>query len=148
MLILWIDKYFIYISMTSLKVTKHHPILALTQPFPYWIVRWCFPLQIVWISLIKILKISLNRTLYLPFTILGLLKNRAERHDFKSRFLLFILLFFFLLFLGGKRKGKENNQSRDFKSCLSARSFWKERTHNMLYTGVCFCRTKKHLCKN
>jgi hypothetical protein len=30
--------------------------------------------------------------------------------------------FLFLLFLGGKRKGEKNNQSRDFKSCLSARS--------------------------
>ena len=47
---------------------------------------------------------------------------RAERHDLKSRFLLFILPFFFPLFLGGKRKGGTNNQSRDFKSCLSARS--------------------------
>ena len=41
--------------------------------------------------------------------------NRAEMHDLKSRFLLFILLFFFPLFLGGKRKGEKNNQSRDFK---------------------------------
>ena len=47
----------------------------------------------------------------------------AERHDFRSRFLLFILLFFFL-FLGGKRKGEKNSQSRGQKSCLSARSKW------------------------
>ena len=33
------------------KTTKVHPILALTQTFPYWMVRWCFPLQIVLISL-------------------------------------------------------------------------------------------------
>ena len=53
-----------------------------------------------------------------------MIKDRAERHDLKSRFLLFILLFS-SLFLGGKRKGEKNNQSRDFKSCLSARS-WKK----------------------
>jgi hypothetical protein len=35
----------------------------------------------------------------------------------------FILLFFCPLFVGGKRKGEKNNLSRDFKSCLSARSF-------------------------
>ena len=46
----------------------------------------------------------------------------AERHDLKSRFLLFILLFFFPLFKRGKIKGEKNNQSQDFKSCLSARS--------------------------
>ena len=34
-----------------LKVTKVHPILALTKPFPYWKVCWCFTLQIVSISL-------------------------------------------------------------------------------------------------
>jgi hypothetical protein len=48
--------------------------------------------------------------------------DRAERHDFWSRFLLFILFFLFPPFLGGKRKGEENNQSRGQKSCLSARS--------------------------
>ena len=37
--------------------------------------------------------------------------------------MLFILPFFFPLFLGGKRKGENNKQSRDFKSCLSAGSF-------------------------
>ena len=42
MLILWIRNYFIWISMTS-KVTKVHPILTLTQPFPYWMGRWWFP---------------------------------------------------------------------------------------------------------
>ena len=47
---------------------------------------------------------------------------RAERHDFRSRFLLFILLFLFPIFLGGKIKGEENNQSRGQMSCLSARS--------------------------
>ena len=49
-------------------------------------------------------------------------KDDPERDDLKSRFLLFILLFFFPLFLGGKRKGENNNQSRDFKSCLSESS--------------------------
>ena len=44
------------------------------------------------------------------------------RHDLKSRFLLFILLFFFPLFLGVNRKWERNNQSRDFKSCLSGSS--------------------------
>ena len=48
-------------------------------------------------------------------------EDRAEWHDLK--FLLFILLFFFSPFLGGKRKGEQNNQSHDFKSCLIARSF-------------------------
>ena len=43
-------------------------------------------------------------------------------HDFWSWFLLVILFYLFPLFLGGKRKGKENNQSRGQKSCLSARS--------------------------
>ena len=52
------------------------------------------------------------------------------KHIFKARssrkawlkILLFILFFFFPLFLEGKRKGEKNNQSSDFKSCLSARS--------------------------
>ena len=35
--------------------------------------------------------------------------------------MLFIILFFFPLFLGWKRKGEKNNQSRDFKSCFFAR---------------------------
>ena len=34
-----------------LKVTKVHPILALTKPFPYWMVCCSSPLQIVLISL-------------------------------------------------------------------------------------------------
>ena len=50
------------------------------------------------------------------------INDRAERHNFWSQFLLFILLFFFPLFLGGKRKEEKNNQSRDQKSCLYARS--------------------------
>jgi hypothetical protein len=37
--------------------------------------------------------------------------------------LICILLFFFPLFLGEKRKGEENNQNRDQKSCLSVQSF-------------------------
>ena len=49
--------------------------------------------------------------------------DRAERHDFWPQFLLFILLFFFL-FLEGKIKREKNNQSRDQKSCLSARSIY------------------------
>ena len=44
-------------------------------------------------------------------------EDRAERHVFKSRF-----TFLPPSFLGGKRKGEKNNQSRDFKACLSARS--------------------------
>ena len=52
------------------------------------------------------------------------MNDRAERHDFGSRFLLFILLYFFLIFLGGKRKGGKNNQIRGKKTCLSARSMW------------------------
>ena len=48
--------------------------------------------------------------------------DRAERHDLKSQFLLFILPFSPLFLLEGRRKGGKNNQSRDFKSCLSARS--------------------------
>ena len=54
MLILWIRKYFIQISMISKVIEGHKSssILPLTQPFPYWIVRWFpFPLQIVCISL-------------------------------------------------------------------------------------------------
>ena len=51
------------------------------------------------------------------------LNYRAERHDLKSQFLILILLFFLPSFLGGKRKGEKNNQSRSFKSCFSARSF-------------------------
>ena len=35
--------------------------------------------------------------------------DRAEGHDFWSRFLLFILFFFFPLFLRGKRNGEKNN---------------------------------------
>ena len=54
-----------------------------------------------------------------------LLKDRAKRHDFWSRFFLFILLFFYPLILGGKRKEEKNNKSRGQKSCLSARSSWR-----------------------
>ena len=50
-------------------------------------------------------------------------RDRAKTHNLKSRFLLFILLFFPSIFLGGKRKGEKNNQSRGQKSCLSARSY-------------------------
>ena len=50
-------------------------------------------------------------------------KYRAERHNLKSRFLLFILLFLFPLFLGGMRIGEKNNRCRDFKSCPSAWSY-------------------------
>ena len=50
-------------------------------------------------------------------------EDRAERHDFWSRFWLFILLFLFPP--GRKRKGKKENQSRGQKSCLSARSLMK-----------------------
>ena len=57
--------------------------------------------------------------------------DRAERHNLKSRFLLFILLLFFSLLLGGVRKRKKNNQSRDFKSCFSARSISKDFTLNL-----------------
>ena len=46
--------------------------------------------------------------------------DRVEMHDFCSRFLLFILLFFFPLFLGGERKGEDNNRSRFQKAYLSA----------------------------
>ena len=42
------------------------------------------------------------------FLLYSLLTDRAERHDLKSRFLLFILLFFFPLFLGGNRKVEKN----------------------------------------
>ena len=49
--------------------------------------------------------------------------NRAERHDLKSRFCYSFSFFFSPLFLGEKRKGDKNNQSRNFKWCLSARSF-------------------------
>ena len=49
-------------------------------------------------------------------------RDRAERHDFWSRFLLTILLFFFHLFLGGKRKGEKKNQSHGQKACLSVSS--------------------------
>ena len=55
-----------------MKVTKVHPILALTQPFPYWMVHWYFPLQIVWISLSHspsrslFPSLSLTLSLYIP----------------------------------------------------------------------------------
>ena len=45
-------------------------------------------------------------------------KGMTFDHDFCY----FIIFFFFPLFLGGKRKGENNNQSRGQKSCLSARS--------------------------
>ena len=46
-------------------------------------------------------------------------QDRAERHCFLQRLCYFIFLFFFPLFLGGKRKGEKNNQSRGQKQCLS-----------------------------
>ena len=60
--------------------------------------------------------------------------DRAERHDFWSRFLPLILLFFFPLFLGGKRKGGKNNKSCGQKSCLSARSYFE----NVILLKMCF----------
>ena len=47
-------------------------------------------------------------------------EDRAESHDLKLRFLIFILLFFFPFFLGGKRKGekianRERETSKDDK---------------------------------
>ena len=48
--------------------------------------------------------------------------DRAERHDVSSRVLLTHSHFLLPSFLGGKRKGEKINQSRDQKSCLSARS--------------------------
>ena len=53
-------------------------------------------------------------------------QDRAERHDFWSGFLLFILLFFFPLKEEEKGdEGKRNNQSRGQNSFLSARSIIK-----------------------
>ena len=51
-----------------------------------------------------------------------ILVDRAERHDLKWRFLLFILLFFFPLFLSGKTKREKTILNHDFKSWLSVRS--------------------------
>ena len=62
---------------------------------------------------------SIVRNSALDENISALLKDRAESYDLKSRFLLSFSLNL-PSFLGGKRKGKENNQGRDFKSCLSA----------------------------
>ena len=70
--------------------------------------------------------------------------DRAERHDFWSRFLPFILLFFSRVFLGGKRKGEKNNQSRGQKLCLSARS----RNHMILERGghvLIMCKRSRKL---
>ena len=49
------------ISMTS-KVIEGHKCssnFTLTQPFPYWMVHWCFLLQIMWISLFLSPKVPL-----------------------------------------------------------------------------------------
>ena len=48
--------------------------------------------------------------------------HRADRHDFLSQFLLIHSPFHLHSFLGGKRKGEKNNQSRGQKSCLSVLS--------------------------
>ena len=64
-----------------MKVTKVHQIFALTQPFPYWMVRCCFPLQIVRISLTLhlilssplFLLLSLYIPLYLPLLLHALI---------------------------------------------------------------------------
>ena len=53
---------------------------------------------------------------------LSLKIDRSERHKFLSRFLQISSLFFFLHFIGGKRKGEKNNQSRGKNPCLSDRS--------------------------
>ena len=57
---------------------------------------------------------SIKKTYFLH----QMFKGRAERYDLKSRFC-FSFSFSSPLFLGGKRKGEKNNQSRDFKSYLS-----------------------------
>ena len=70
--------------------------------------------------------------------------DEPERHDLKSRFLLFILLFFVPIFVGGKRKGGKNNQSRDFKSSLLVHHYMTILLVAML-TG--FNKCKKYLYK-
>ena len=50
------------------------------------------------------------------------LRNRAERHDLKSRLWLFFP-FFSSSLKRVKKKGRVNNKNRDLKSCLYARSY-------------------------
>ena len=62
-----------------------------------------------------------------PKACLAICKDRpclpkGIEHDFWSRFLLPFSFFSSLFFLGGKRKEKQNNQSRGQKSYLSDRS--------------------------
>ena len=49
-------------------------------------------------------------------------KIEQKGMSFDHNFCYFILHFSSLFFLGGKRKGEKNNQSRGQKSSLSARS--------------------------
>ena len=56
----------------------------------------------------------------------GFTKDRAERHDLKSKFFAVHSPFIIPFFLGGKRKGKKINQIRDFRSCLSGGSLLKQ----------------------
>ena len=72
--------------------------------------------------------------------------NWIQRHDLKSRSLLFILLFFFTLFLWGNRKGKKNNQSRDFQSCLSAGSWNCEDLIMLIKKNHTFEKRNDNLC--
>ena len=91
-----------------------------------WYILWCqavielyhdFSIVVAFASIKQNIKISFKEIGKKMGGVMrgeGRFKDRAERHDLKSRFLLFILLFFFPLFSGGKRKGEKNNQSRDF----------------------------------
>ena len=70
----------------SSKVTKVHPILPLTQPFAYWMVRWCFPLQIVCISLYLYLSLTLHLVLSPSFApCKHLYTERSHKATFMSR---------------------------------------------------------------
>ena len=67
MLILWICKYFISIIMTSKAIEGHKSSsnFSFNTTLPYWMVRWCFPLQILCISLSLTFYLVLSSILFL-----------------------------------------------------------------------------------
>ena len=89
----------------SMKGTNVHPILALTQPFPYWMVRWRFPpLNCVDLTLYLVLSFSYSLFISLFF----LYTQRNVFHKNLSNYNLDLRSFGQLLSLFLNNFGSEN----------------------------------------
>ena len=77
--------------------------------------------NIFYLHFVFILGLSQNE--FCIFEIIKSAIDRAESHDLKSRLWLFFSPFLFPPKQRGKKKGRMNCKYREFKSCLSARSY-------------------------